>query len=206
MSAKKKSEFSSHNANAEEAYESASESEKEIHQSQPTSDVVSNDSSGISQGDSEIEVLRNELEKVKTQAKENLEGWQRSQAEFMNYKKRIERDQEIQRQASIGNAVKRYLPVVDDLERALANIPDDCKSSKWVDGINLINQKMKMAFEADGVKPMGNTGEPFDPNLHEAISQEPSDQYQSGQIVDVLQKGYVIGDRVLRPAIVRVAQ
>jgi molecular chaperone GrpE len=75
-----------------------------------------------------------------------------------------------------------------------------------VGGINLIYQKMKGALEADGVVPTGACGEAFDPNLHEAISQEPSVEFQSGQIVDVLQKGYMIGEKVLRPAIVRVAQ
>jgi molecular chaperone GrpE len=146
------------------------------------------------------------LERAQAQAKEYLDGWQRSQAEFLNYKKRIERDQEMQRNMAVGSAVKRYLPIADDLERALANVPENIQGSNWVGGINLIYQKMKGALEADGVVPTGACGEAFDPNLHEAISQEPSVEFQSGQIVDVLQKGYMIGEKVLRPAIVRVAQ
>jgi molecular chaperone GrpE len=207
MSFKKKSGFINRKPEAESAYESAVESEQvldQVQQSQAVSECEPEVQ--IRASDSDLATLRNELERVQAQAKEYLEGWQRSQAEFLNYKKRIERDQEMQRNLAVGSAVKRYLPVADDLERALANVPESIQGSNWVGGINLIYQKMKNALEADGVMPLGACGEAFDPNLHEAISQEPSVEYQSGQIVDVLQKGYIIGDKVLRPAVVRVAQ
>lgn len=150
--------------------------------------------------------LREELDGLKAKGQEYLDGWQRALADFSNYKRRVERDQTINYQNAIGSVVKRYLPVLDDLERALANRPQDGEGASWSNGIELIYRKLVMALEADGVLEMQAEGEPFDPNKHEAISQEPSVSHASGEIIDVLQKGYQIGDRVLRPAIVRVAE
>lgn len=153
----------------------------------------------------EIEALSKELEDAKQKAQEYLDGWQRALADFSNYKKRVERDQQLTYQNTIGNVTKRYLTIVDDLERALGNRPKDGEGAEWANGIELIYRKFLLALEADGVKPMDAEGQMFDPNLHEALSQEPSDDFESGQIIEVLQNGYVVGERVLRPAVVRVA-
>jgi molecular chaperone GrpE len=152
------------------------------------------------------EALQQELDAVNSKGQEYLDGWQRALADFTNYKRRIERDQTLNYQNAIGSVVKRYLPVLDDLERALANRPQDKEGAAWANGIELIYRKLVMALEADGVLEMQAEGEPFDPNKHEAISQEPSENHASGEVIDVLQKGYLIGERVLRPAIVRVAE
>jgi len=97
------------------------------------------------------------------------------------------------------------LPVVDDIERALKSRPQGGDGAEWADGIELIYKKLQLILEAESVKPMKAEGELFDPNLHEAIAQMPSDDHESGQITEVLQQGYYIGDRILRPALVRVA-
>ena len=154
----------------------------------------------------EFEALQQELQETQAKAAEYLDGWQRALADFTNYKRRMERDQQLNYQNAIGTAVKRYLPIVDDLERALNNRPAEGEGAVWASGIELIYRKFLTALEADGVKPMQAEGTQFDPNLHEAISQEPSPEHDSGQIIEVLQKGYLLGDRVLRPAIVRVAE
>lgn len=154
----------------------------------------------------DVESLQQELEQAQEKAAEYLEGWQRARAEFLNYKKRIERDQAQTYQNAVGSVVKRYLPVVDDLERALNNKPQDAEGAAWAIGIELIYRKLATALEADGVTTMDAQGKSFDPTYHEAISMEPSEQRESGEIIEVVQKGYVLGDRVLRPAIVRVAQ
>lgn len=154
----------------------------------------------------EFEALQQELEEAQQKAQEYLDGWQRALADFTNYKRRMERDQQLNYQNAIGTAVKRYLPIVDDLERALNNRPAEGDGAVWAGGIELIYRKFMMALEADDVKPMQAEGEQFDPNLHEAISQEPSPEHESGQIIEVLQKGYYLGERVLRPAVVRVAE
>ena len=156
----------------------------------------------------EITQLRCELDNTLGRANEYLLGWQRERAEFSNYKKRIEREQSQGGQNSFGNAIRRYLDIADDLARALKdkNRPTDGNGVIWAEGIDLIHRKMIAAFEADGVKMIDTDGKFFDPTMHEAISQEDSPKHESGQIIDVVQPGYTLGERVIRPARVRVAR
>ena len=154
----------------------------------------------------EIEALQAELAESRTRADEYLDGWQRSRAEFANYKKRIERDQLAVSQNAAGRIIKRYLEILDDLERALKNRPQEGEGAAWANGIELIYRKFKSILESEGITPMEAEGQQFDPNLHEAITSEESDEHESGQIIEVLQQGYMLGDRVLRPAMVRVAR
>lgn len=126
----------------------------------------------------------------------------RSLAEFANFKKRIERDQVLRAQTMKGDIVKKFLPVIDDMLRALQNAPDD----PWVDGIQLIYRKLENTLEAEGITKIEAKGVEFDPNFHEAVSQAPSDEVESGYVIEVLQQGYLLGERVIRPAIVLVAQ
>ena len=150
--------------------------------------------------------LQNELLATQAKADEYLEGWQRARADFANYKKRVERDQAQTYQNAAGSILKRYLSVVDDLERALKTQPQDGDGAAWAEGIELIYRKLVSILESEGIQPMNAEGEQFDPNLHEAIMSEDSDQHESGQVIEVLQQGYTLGDKVLRPAMVRVAR
>jgi molecular chaperone GrpE len=156
----------------------------------------------------EIAQLRSELDQALVKANEYLTGWQRERAEFINYKKRIEREQSQGGQNSFGNAIRRYLDIADDLARALKdkNRPLEGNGAIWAEGIDLIHRKMLAAFESDGVKIIEAKGKFFDPNMHEAISHEDNPEHESGQIIDVVQPGYTLGDRVIRPARVRVAR
>jgi molecular chaperone GrpE len=156
----------------------------------------------------EITQLRTELDEALVKQNEYLNGWQRERAEFFNYKKRMEREQTQGGQNAFANAVRRYLDIADDLERALKskNRPKDGDGATWADGIDLIYRKMVAAFEADGVKRIDTDCKFFDPNLHEAISHEDSPDHESGQIIEVVQPGYTLGERVIRPARVRVAR
>jgi molecular chaperone GrpE len=94
---------------------------------------------------------------------------------------------------------------VDDLQRALKDRPVDNDGAAWAEGVELIYRKLMTILEAEGVTPIEAEGEMFDPNLHEAVVQSDSDEHESGQVIEVLQTGYKLGDRVLRPAMVRVA-
>ncbi len=151
----------------------------------------------------EIEALKKQLEEAEAKAAENLDGWQRAQAEFVNYKNRIQRDREAEYVAMKGDIFKKVLPVLDDLERALANRPN---GDSWAEGMALIARKFQNVLEAEGVKRIEAAGQPFDPTLHEAISSEPSQEVESGHVIEVVQNGYMLGDRIIRPAMVRVAQ
>jgi molecular chaperone GrpE len=156
----------------------------------------------------DMDKVRSELEQALVKSEEYLQGWQRERAEFFNYKKRMERENSQGSQNAIGNAIRRYLDIADDLARALKNTnrPMEGDDAIWAEGIDLIYRKMLSAFEADGVKMMTMDGNFFDPNLHEAISHEDSPDHESGQIIEVVQPGYTLGDKVLRPARVRVAR
>ena len=154
----------------------------------------------------EIDLLQIKLKEAHAKADEYLDGWQRAKAEFANYKKRVNRDREQNDKDAVGRVVRRYLPIVDDLERALKDRPKEGDTAAWASGIELIYRKMVSILENDGVTPIEADGEMFDPNFHEAIAQIPSKEYESGQIIEVIQTGYMIGERVLRPTRVAIAQ
>jgi molecular chaperone GrpE len=155
------------------------------------------------QANVEIEALMKQLEEADAKVAEHRDGWQRAQAEFVNYKNRIARDQEMSRATMKGDILKKILPVLDDLERALQNRPAD---EAWAGGIELIARKFQSILESEGVTRIEAEGQLFDPNFHEAISHEPSEEVESGHVIAVAQNGYMLGERVIRPAMVRVAQ
>ncbi|HNT55122.1 MAG TPA: nucleotide exchange factor GrpE [Anaerolineaceae bacterium] len=156
----------------------------------------------------ELAELQAQLEAARQEAGENLNGWQRERADFLNYKKRVERDQTLQTQSIKVELIKRYLDVLDDMDRALQsdNRPHAGKSGQWGSGIELIYRKLQGILEAEGVQQIPAENQMFDPNLHEAISGEDSPTHESGQVIGVVRQGYMIGDRVIRPALVRVAR
>lgn len=149
--------------------------------------------------------LEQTLAKAKAEAAEYLEGWQRARAEFANYRKRVERErQEMQRHATYS-VLSKLLPTMDDLERALGNMPEELAGHSWAQGITLIHQKLDSLLQNEGVVPINPLGEAFDPAYHEAVGTDDNNEVESGHITAVLQKGYIAGDAVLRPALVRVA-
>jgi molecular chaperone GrpE len=154
----------------------------------------------------EIDALKLEIEELNQKSEEYLDGWQRERAEFVNYKKRMDREREQLKVNITGNVIRSYLEIIDDLELALKNKPAEGEGPTWAEGIELIYRKFLTMLETEGIKPMQVEGQIFDPNLHEAISQEPNEDFESGEIIEVVRNGYSIGERVLRPASVRVAQ
>ena len=155
------------------------------------------------QDSAEREALVNQLKEAESKAGEYKDGWARTQADFQNFRKRVERDNEAFKASTKGDILKKVLPVLDDLERALQNRPVD---DAWANGIELVARKFQNILDMEGVKRIEAKGAAFDPNFHEAISHEPSAEVESGHVIDVVQNGYVIGERVIRPALVRVAQ
>ncbi len=151
----------------------------------------------------DIDDLRRSLTEEKKKAEEYLANWQRSQADFINFKKRAghEREEVIK----LGNSmlIERLLPVVDDMERAFAALPSHLKSASWIDGVRLIYNKLKSILEAEGLLEIKAEGEPFDPNLHEAVmTQEGED----GIVIEEVRKGYKLEGRVIRPSQVVVGK
>ncbi len=196
------SEKKHHKHPAEDAQEGQTEGVVDV----PGNEQPAIDTRSVQPAPPEVEELKHHLAESEAKAAEYLDGWQRTQAEFSNYKKRLERDNETTYASMKGDIIRKILPVLDDLERALQNKPDGDKAVAWAGGIELIIRKMQAILEAEGMKRIEAEGAAFDPNLHEAISHEPSDGVQSGHVIAVVQNGYTLGERVIRPAQVRVAQ
>ena len=153
----------------------------------------------------DYEELEAEYKKIANQSKEYFEGWQRERADFLNYKKRIEREQASLKNFVTGEIIRKYLAVLDDMELAIKNRPPSEGLGDWMNGIDLIYQKLVSILDSEGVEKISTEGE-FNPNIHEALTQIDSSDHESGQIVEVMRKGYKIGDRVIRPALVVVAR
>lgn len=153
----------------------------------------------------EVAEMQQSMLALQTEAQEMKENWLRAQADFVNYKKRMEAQQIRLFEDASSRVIKQFLPSMDDMKRALDNQPNGENTADWIEGIELIYQKFHVVLGNEGVIPMDTEGEMFDPNFHEAISQEESPDHESGQIIEEIQTGYMIGNRVLRHALVRVA-
>lgn len=156
-----------------------------------------------------LTALQAELEAERKRAAAGTLALQRERADFINYRKRSERDLLTSRFNAKVDTLKSLLPVLDDFERATDNlpaVPDDSEELQaWLAGVQAIRRKLLKTLADAGVQPLDPVGEPFDPNLHEALGQDSDTDMESGLVSATLQKGYVCGDRVLRPALVRVA-
>lgn len=153
-----------------------------------------------------VKALEEYIRELEGKQKEYIEGWARERADFSNYKRRIEREQATLAQNITGEILKKYLLILDDMTRAMKMRPKDGEAASWADGIELIYRKLQSILDAEGIQRIPAEQEMFDPMRHEAITYEESPEHESGQIIEVLQDGYTLGDRVLRPARVRVAR
>jgi molecular chaperone GrpE len=151
----------------------------------------------------DIEILQQALAEEKEKSERYLANWQRCQADFDNYKKRSEQERgeviELASRALISN----LLPVMDDLERALALVPAELEESNWTEGIRLIYNKFKATLEAQGLAEIKARGEPFDPRFHEAVMQQDGEE---GMVIEETQKGYKFKEKVIRPSLVIVGK
>lgn len=145
----------------------------------------------------DIEILKQALIEEKKKAEANLAGWQRAQADFINYKRRSEQEKEEMGKFANATLMLDLLHILDDLERAFAAIPPRLDEADWVDGIRLIERKLWASLEAQGLSQIKALGEPFDPNFHEAVRQ---DKGREGVVVEELERGYKLHDRVIRPS------
>ncbi len=154
----------------------------------------------------ELDQLRAQLEAAQQEAAENKAAWQRSAADFSNYRRRTEQE----RDAMLGLAnevlLAKLLAIVDDFDRAIANMPPELRDVSWVGGITAIDRKLDQLLDSEGLTPIEALGKQFDPHEHEAIAQEERPDVAEGTVIAEIQKGYRIRDRVLRPAMVAVAR
>ncbi len=158
-------------------------------------------SDSLVQGDSDPD---SSLADAETKRDEYLADLQRVAAEFENYRKRAARDQEHMVAHAHERLVRELLPVLDDLERAL-QAAERHEDAALVDGVKLVEQALRKALEKEGLTEIETAG-PFDPHVHEAMLAQPGEGAEPGSVLEVVQRGYRIGDKVVRPARVIVAE
>jgi molecular chaperone GrpE len=153
----------------------------------------------------DVEALRAELDSAQAQAAEHLASLQRTAADFANYRRRTVEDRERELGLASEQLLRKLLSVADDFDRALEAMPEELAGLGWIEGIVLLDRKLRQLLESEGVTPIEALGRPFDPREHEAIASLPAPGVPDGQVVAEIQRGYRIRDRVLRPAMVAIA-
>lgn len=155
----------------------------------------------------EYEAMEKKIDSLQAEIEAKQDQYLRTLADFDNYKKRVLRDAGRSYQDALTSVLKIFLSVADDLERALKNKPEEKEVEGWLNGLELIHQKLMNQMKNQGVERMDvNPGDAFDPNIHEAITQEDHPDFDDGQVIEVIQPGYRISERIIRPAMVRVAR
>ena len=146
-----------------------------------------------------------ETEQLVRERDDFKDRWLRKSAEFDNYRKRIERERREQADQAVIDLLQELLLVVDDFDRALTVEAGD-NAGTYRKGIELIHAKLRDLLTKNGVRPIETLGEDFDPNLHQAVIHEVSPEHREGEVIGELRRGYLRGDRLLRPAMVKVAK
>jgi molecular chaperone GrpE len=166
-------------------------------------ELQTNSEGGSGDAVESVDSLQARLDAALVEKDEQLRGWQRAQADFANYRRRVEQERTELVQFAEAGLIKDLLPVVDDLERALSNLPKELAGMTWIEGVLLIERKLRAILEAHGLTPIDAVGKDFDPHEHEAVLRdgEPGD---ATVVTGELQKGYRLHDRILRPTLVKV--
>ncbi len=150
-------------------------------------------------------IFERRLADYETRCQEYLDDLQRMKAEFENYRKRTERERLDSANRASGHLIKRLLPVMDDLDRAVEAAAGDKAAAKFAVGLDLVRAHFQKALEDEGVREIEALGQPFNPHLHEAIMQEESADFDDEHVIEVLRKGYLLGETVIRPSMVKIA-
>ena len=151
-----------------------------------------------------IQTLEQELSDTRSKAEEHLYNWQRSAADFANFKRRTDEERTAATRFSAALLIGKLLAVLDDFDRALESVPADAHDP-WIEGVQLVERKLRSVLESEGVTPIEAVGKPFDPNLHEAVAHEQTTDHADNAVIGEVQRGYMLHDRILRPSLVRVA-
>ncbi len=149
--------------------------------------------------DKKAQGYKDQIEQLEDKVKRQL-------AEFENFRNRTDKEKHAMFETGAKSVIEKMLPVVDNFERGLATVPEDKKEDPFVDGMNRIYKQLMTELENIGVKPIEAVGQEFDPNLHNAVMQVESEEYESGTVAQELQKGYTYRDSVVRHSMVAVVQ
>ena len=154
---------------------------------------------------SEIDILKENLEKAEQTSKDYLDRLQRTMAEFDNFRKRTNVEKTSMFENGAMSSIEKLLPILDNFERAIISTSEEDKESAMFKGIEMIYNQMKEAFKNMGVEELEGVGTEFNPNIHNAVLHIEDENFETNTIVEVLQKGYKYKEKVLRPSMVKVA-
>lgn len=146
-----------------------------------------------------------ELEKLRAESEEYQQRLLRTQADFDNFRRRTVKEKEELGKYASAKLITELLPVIDNFERALSSAGESADASSYTKGVEMIFRQLEGILQAEGLTPMEAEGQPFNPEFHQAIMQVESDEHDEGVVVEVVQKGYLLKDKVLRPAMVKVS-
>ena len=150
--------------------------------------------------------LNKKEEAFKEQIEQLEDRVKRQMAEFENFRKRTEREKQAMFETGAKSVIEKILPIVDNFERGLATVPEENREDPFVDGMNRVYKQLLTELDNIGVKPIEAVGQEFDPNLHNAVMQVASEEYESGVVAQELQKGYTYRDSVVRHSMVAVVE
>lgn len=156
--------------------------------------------------ETDLATLQAQLTQAEAQAAEYLDSWRRATADLSNARKRMQREMDDLRTAAGERVLEKLLPIVDDVTRAFTVVPAEQADSEWINGFRMIQRKLDALLESEGVQPILTAGQHFDPALHYAVTHEEADGYAESQIIGEVARGYRLGEKVLRPSMVRVAK
>ncbi len=178
--------------------------DEEVHQDEEAQEeVVDKEVPEVEEENNSIKELEKKIELLQTEKEENYQRLVRLQAEFDNYKKRTLKEREAERKYKSQDLVNELLPAIDNFERALqVEVTGDAKN--LVEGITMVYKQLLEALKSQGVETIETEGKEFDPSLHHAVMQVEDESIESNTVVEELQKGYMLKDRVIRPAMVKV--
>jgi molecular chaperone GrpE len=185
-----------------EIKEDAEENTIDLQDEESEEDVITSEDANTEEPEKDIE---DELENAKNEAKESYDRFIRLSAEFENYKKRLSRERDEFRKFANEALIKEILSVVDNLERAIESAENESENNCVVEGVDMTHKEILKVLEKFNAKPIKAFGEPFDPNFHQAVMNEETDEYIENTVIRELQKGYMLHDRLLRPAMVVVS-
>ncbi len=191
---------------AEEKAEAAESSEKDEAQDSQDAEEAEAKEAQAPEGKKKLFHKKEKKDPLKEKIEELNDRVMRQMAEFDNYRKRTDKEKAQMFEQGQGSVLEKLLPVIDNFERGLAAIPEEEKDGVFADGMNKIYKQLLTEMENLGVTPIEAVGKEFDPNLHNAVMQVESEEYESGVVAQELQKGYMFRDTVLRHSMVGVAQ
>lgn len=163
-------------------------------------------SDGVELDNATPEQLRQLLEQERQKSNEYLEDYRRARADFVNLKRRTDNERNSISLEARERLLLRILPIVDDFQRAISNVPENLKNEPWVNGVNLIESKFKKLLDQEGVTEIPAQDTEFNPHLHEGVYRDEDAQGERDWVTEVYQKGYKMGDKVIRHAMVKVGR